>query len=159
VKLTARLGRLEERPFRLLWIGRSTSQFGDAVSGIALAFAVLELASATALGVVFAAFTLSRTVLWREVRSRRWVQAAFASFAIGNMTIAVFFVLAPQVFADELGGARDWGLAMSPGPLSDAVGRDTTLIAAAAAAVVAYLGPLALHDVRAIERLDVTETA
>jgi MFS family permease len=402
-RFAGRLGPLDEAPFRLLWIGRSTSQFGDAITNIALAFAVLDLASATALGVVFAAFTLSRTVFtlaggvwadrlsrrklmlvcdvlraaaqaavavlwiagsievwhfvvaavvtggaaaffgpastafvpetvtrartqqanalislsdgaanlvgpalagvliglfglgtafvvdaatfavsavalaairvdgraevaerrpflhelaegWREVRARRWVQAAFASFALGNVSIAVFFVLGPQVFAEELGGARDWGLAMSigaaggiagslvalrwrpqrplllsipimipeaialltlvpplpavavgvatagfffgsslgnalwdtvmqqhiprrvlsrvssydwlislvfmplgftlAGPLSDAVGRDATLLAAAAAAACAYVGPLLVPEVRALRRLD-----
>jgi MFS family permease len=398
-----RLGPLEERPFRLLWIGRTTSSFGDAITNIALAFAVLEVASATALGIVFASFTVSRLVFilaggvwadrlsrrrvmivsdllrggeqagiaalwiadaiqvwhfvvaaavvggaaaffgpastgfipetvgagrlqqanalislsdgaanlvgpalagilvaasglgfafvvdaatfvvsaaalvlirveerpraaertaflhelaegWREVRARSWLQAAFASFAIGNLGIAVFFVLGPQVFADELGGARDWGFALSiasaggiagslvalryrprhplrisfpvilpvvvanlllvpplpavviglatagfffgstlgnalwdtvmqqnipshvlsrvssydwlislvfmplgftlAGPLSDAVGRDATLVAAAAAGTVAYLGPLLVPSVWSLERRD-----
>jgi MFS family permease len=404
----SRFGALHERPFRLLWLGRTTSSFGDAITGIALTFAVLKIGSATSLGVVFAAFTISRAgftlaggvwadrlsrrklmlacdvlrgvtqatiaalwmtgaidvwhfvvaavvtggaaaffgpastafvpetvtlpriqqanalislsdgganvvgpalagVLigvfgfatafivdavtfavsalalaairvderaatverrpflhelaegWREVRARRWVQAAFASFAIGNVTVAVFFVLGPQVFVDELGGARDWGLAMSvaaaggiagsiaalrlrprrpllvsfpvvfpgalallalvpplpavlvglasagfffgstfgnalwdtvlqqhiprhvlsrvssydwlislvfmplgftlAGPLAEAVGRDTTLIAAAVAAACAYLGPLLVREVRALERLDFAEAA
>jgi hypothetical protein len=47
------------------------------------------------------------------VRARAWLQVAFGSFALGNLGIAVFFVLGPQVFAEELGGARDWGIAMS----------------------------------------------
>ena len=407
MKLRGRLGPLEQRPFRLLWIGRTTSSFGDAITNIALAFAVLEIASATALGAVFAIFTISRTAFtlvggvwadrvsrrlvmlaadvvrgatqaaigalwiggaievwhfglasvllggasaffgpastgfipdtvgrerlqqanalislsdgaaslagpalaggliavfglgfafvfdaatfavsalslaflrvreyvserertrfahelaegWREVRARSWVQVAFASFALGNLGIAVFFVLGPQVFADELGGARDWGIAMSiaaaggiagsvaalrlrpryplrvsfpiimgavlatlslvpplpaalvgvatatfffgsafgnalwdtvlqqhiprhvisrvnsydwlislvfmplgfalAGPVSDAIGRDATLLAAAAAGTAAYLGPLLSREVWTMERADAAAT-
>ena len=262
MRFRGRLGALEERPFRLLWIGRTTSSFGDAITNVALAFAILEISSATALGVVFAIATISRTAFtliggvwadrisrrlvmlvadvlrggaqgalgvlwitdaievwhfgvaaavvggasaffgpastgfipdtvgrarlqeanalislsdgaahlagpalagvliaafglgfgllfdaatfgvsalalalisvrehedarerrrfvhelaegWREVRARAWLQVAFGSFALGNLGIAVFFVLGPQVFAEELGGARDWGIAMS----------------------------------------------
>jgi MFS family permease len=52
---------LAERPFRLLWLGRVASWIGDALVPIALAFAVLSIEhSGTALGVVLAAFTLSR---------------------------------------------------------------------------------------------------
>ena len=260
--LGSRFGVLQERPFRLLWIGRTTSSFGDAITNVALAFAILEVSSATALGLVFAIATIARTAFtliggvwadrisrrlvmlvadvlrggaqatvgvlwitdaievwhfgvaaaivggasaffgpastgfipdtvgrprlqeanalislsdgaanlagpalagvliaafglgfgllfdaatfgvsalalafirvreheerrerqrfvhelaegWREVRARAWLQVAFASFALGNFGIAVFFVLGPQVFAEELGGARDWGIAMS----------------------------------------------
>lgn len=398
-----RFGVLAERPFRLLWMGRTTSSFGDALTNVALAFAVLEVASASALGLVFAISTISRTAFtliggvwadrvsrravmlvadllrggaqgavgalwiadaieiwhfgvaaavlggasaffgpastgfipdtvgrerlqeanalislsdgaahlvgpavaglligffglgvaflvdaasfavsamalamisvrehssdrvrmrfvtelaegWREVRARAWLQVAFGSFALGNLGIAVFFVLGPQVFADELGGARDWGLAMSiaaaggiagsvaalrlrpryplrvsfpvvmgavlatlalipplpavvvglatasfffgstfgnalwdtvmqqrvprhvisrvnsydwlislvfmplgytlAGPLADAIGRDATLIAAAAAGTVAYLGPLLSREVWSMPRDD-----
>ena len=61
MRFRGRLGALEERPFRLLWIGRTTSSFGDAITNVALAFAILEISSATALGVVFAIATISRT--------------------------------------------------------------------------------------------------
>jgi MFS family permease len=403
VTLRGRLGALEQRPFRLLWIGRTTSSFGDAITNVAFAFAILEVSSATALGVVFAIATISRTAFtliggvwadrvsrrlvmlvadvlrggvqgalgvlwitdaievwhfglaaavvggasaffgpastgfipdtvgrarlqeanalislsdgaahlagpalagvlisvfglgfgllfdaatfgvsalalalirvgehkevrerrrfvhelaegWREVRARAWLQVAFASFALGNLGIAVFFVLGPQVFLEELGGARDWGIAMSiaaaggiagsvaalrlrprhplrvsfpivmgavlatlslvpplpavlvglaaasfffgstfgnalwdtvvqqriprhvisrvnsydwlislvfmplgyalAGPLADVIGRDTTLLAAAAAGTIAYLGPLLSREVRSMRRDD-----
>ena len=49
-----RLGALRERDFRLLFLGTTITTIGDRVAGIALAFAVLDLASATALGIVFA---------------------------------------------------------------------------------------------------------
>jgi MFS family permease len=50
---------LRERQFRLLFTGQIVSLFGDAVTGVALAFAVLDLTgSATDLGYVFAAKTI-----------------------------------------------------------------------------------------------------
>ena len=50
-----RLGALRERNFRLLFAATSITTVGDRLAGIALAFAVLDIGSATALGVVFAA--------------------------------------------------------------------------------------------------------
>ena len=50
-----RLGPLAERPFRLLWLGRSLSSIGDALIPVAAAFAVLDIGSATDLGLVLGA--------------------------------------------------------------------------------------------------------
>ena len=52
--LRDRLGALAERDFRLLFAGTAVTTAGDQVAGIALAFAVLDLGSATDLGIVFA---------------------------------------------------------------------------------------------------------
>src|SRR5262245_55636205 len=52
--LSQRLGALQERDFRLLFAGTTITTIGDRLAGIALAFAVLDIASATALGIVFA---------------------------------------------------------------------------------------------------------
>jgi MFS family permease len=61
---TNRLGALMERPFRMLWIGRTTSSFGDALMPVTLAFAVLSVGgSATDIGTVLAASTLAKVVL------------------------------------------------------------------------------------------------
>jgi MFS family permease len=61
VGLGGALRPLEERRFRLLWLGRVSSGVGDAVVPVALAFAVLSInRSATALGAVLAAFTVAR---------------------------------------------------------------------------------------------------
>jgi MFS family permease len=61
---TARLGALVERPFRRVWIGRTTSSFGDALMRVTLAFAVLSVGgSATDIGIVLAASTVARVVL------------------------------------------------------------------------------------------------
>lgn len=52
--LRDRVGALQERDFRLLFAGTMVTTVGDRLAGIALAFAVLDIASATALGIVFA---------------------------------------------------------------------------------------------------------
>ena len=55
------LSPLREHQFRLLWLGRVASGIGDALVPVALTFAVLSIHhSATALGGVLAAFTISR---------------------------------------------------------------------------------------------------
>lgn len=55
----ARLGALEERQFRLFFVGQSASLLGDGMVGVALAFAVLDTTgSVTDLGLVFAARSL-----------------------------------------------------------------------------------------------------
>jgi MFS family permease len=59
--LERRFGPLDERPFRLLWIGQATSAVGDAMIPVALAFAVLGVTgSASDLGIVLAAFMIAR---------------------------------------------------------------------------------------------------
>jgi MFS family permease len=53
-------GPLQERNFRLLWIGRSTSMFGDFMGFVALAFAVLAITgSGTNLGLVIGAYSIA----------------------------------------------------------------------------------------------------
>jgi MFS family permease len=78
--VTARLGVLAERPFRLLFLARASSVVGDALIPVALAFAVLEVGGgASGLGVVLAAFTLARVALilaggvWADRLPRRSV--------------------------------------------------------------------------------------
>src|SRR5437762_12340806 len=59
-----RLGPLRERDFRLLWVGRATSDFGSALVPVAVTFAVLDLTgSATSLGLVLVAAFVPRVVL------------------------------------------------------------------------------------------------
>lgn len=53
-KLRENLGALGERDFRLLFSGTVITTVGDRIAGIALAFAVLDIGSATDLGLVFA---------------------------------------------------------------------------------------------------------
>jgi hypothetical protein len=42
-RFRGRLGALEERPFRLLWLRQTSSALGDALIPVALAFAVLQI--------------------------------------------------------------------------------------------------------------------
>jgi predicted MFS family arabinose efflux permease len=74
---------LSERDFRLLWIGQTGSAVGDALVGVALAFAVLGVGgSAADLGLVFAAFALPRVVftlgggVWSDRLPRQRVMVA-----------------------------------------------------------------------------------
>ena len=55
-----RLGALQERQFRLLWLGQTASSFGDSLIYVALPFAVLASGGGAAeLGLVLASFTLA----------------------------------------------------------------------------------------------------
>src|SRR5512134_641322 len=74
---------LSERDFRMLWIGQTGSAIGDALVGVALAFAVLEVGgSAADLGLVFAAFSVPRVLLtlaggvWSDRLPRQRVMVA-----------------------------------------------------------------------------------
>ena len=48
----ARLGALTERDYRLLFSATTITTIGDRLAGIALAFAILDIGSATDLGIV-----------------------------------------------------------------------------------------------------------
>jgi MFS family permease len=63
-RLTGVLGALQERDFRLLWIGQTTSAFGDSLIPVALAFAVIDLTgSRSDLGFVLMASVIPRAAL------------------------------------------------------------------------------------------------
>jgi hypothetical protein len=51
----------------------------------------------------------------REIGQRTWLAVSLASFALGNITIASYNVLGPLIAQRELGGARDWGFAITGG--------------------------------------------
>jgi MFS family permease len=104
---------LRERQFRLLWLGQVASGMGDALVPVALAFGVLSVnSSATALGGVLAASTLTRVVFTlvggvvADRLPRRAVmlacdavRAAVEAFTAAmlfthNMTLPLFFVTA-----------------------------------------------------------------
>ena len=78
--LRANLGALEERNFRLLWLGQTGSTIGDGLSFVAIAFAVLQIGgTATDIGIVFAAFFLPNVVfllvggVWADRLPRNYV--------------------------------------------------------------------------------------
>ena len=102
-----RMGPLEERPFRLLWIGRTVSDAGDALVPLTLAFAVLELTgSASDLGLVLAALFTSRVVfivaggVWSDRLPRQLVMvSADVVRGLAHLVIALaFFADAVQVW-------------------------------------------------------------
>jgi MFS family permease len=114
------LAPLRERPFRLLWLASATSAVGDAMTPVALTFAVLDATdSAAALGLVFAAFTLSHSVfilaggVWADRLERRVVMlscdvirgTALLALAVlvisGRAALWQFVVLAAVVGAAE----------------------------------------------------------
>jgi MFS family permease len=79
----ASLGALQEREFRLLWLGQTSSAVGDSLVPVALAFAVLGLSgSARDLGLVLGVNTLARAGLtlvggvWADRLPRRAVMLA-----------------------------------------------------------------------------------
>jgi MFS family permease len=81
--LRENLGALEERNFRLLWLGQTGSTIGDGLSFVAIAFAVLEIGgSATDIGIVFAAFFLPNVIfllvggVWADRLPRNYVMIA-----------------------------------------------------------------------------------
>jgi predicted MFS family arabinose efflux permease len=80
VRLGAGLGALAERPYRLLWTARTTSAVGDAMTTIALAFAVIGIGGgASSLGLVLASMTGARIAfilvggVWADRLPRRFV--------------------------------------------------------------------------------------
>ena len=80
ISLRERAGALSERPFRLLWLGQTTSAIGDVMVGVALAFAVFEVGGgATQLGLVLASLTIGRMAfvlvggVWADRLPRRLV--------------------------------------------------------------------------------------
>lgn len=98
--LRGRFGPLTERPFRLLWLGRTASSFGDALVPVALAFAVLRIGGgATGLGIVLAFFTVGRASfvaiggVWADRLPRRAVMLAadLVRFGTQAATAAILF--------------------------------------------------------------------
>jgi MFS family permease len=80
ISLRERTGALSERPFRLLWLGQTTSAIGDVMVGVALAFAVFQIGGGAAqLGLVLASLTIGRTAfvlvggVWADRLPRRLV--------------------------------------------------------------------------------------
>ncbi len=87
---------LRHRDFRLLMIGTTTSSFGNAITPVALAFAVLDLGgSAVQLGLVVAAFALAEVlttlfggVLGDRLSRKRMMAASAAGSAVVQATAA-----------------------------------------------------------------------
>jgi MFS family permease len=131
---TAPRTQLQEANALLSMSQTAASVVGPAAAGILVATVgaawVFAIDSATfvASGLFLAALRLAPHVAparkrfladlhegWREVTARTWLWVPYTSFAFSNLVNAIFLVLGPVVFATDLGGASDWGLAMSIG--------------------------------------------
>ena len=106
-RLRSRLGPLDERPFRLLWIGRTISDAGDALVPLAIAFAVLHLSgSAADLGLVLAALFTARVVfilaggVWSDRLPRQLVMvvADLVRAAVHGLIAIAFFTDSIEVW-------------------------------------------------------------
>lgn len=78
----ASLGPLRQRPFRLLFLGRTLSAIGDSIVPVALTFAVLKLGNTTDLGIVLGVGSAARVVflvfggVWADRLPRQLVMMA-----------------------------------------------------------------------------------
>jgi MFS family permease len=104
------LDALREREFRLLWLARSLTSIGDSLVPVAAAFAVLEIGTATDLGIVLGASMGGRLVftlvggVWADRLPRRLIM--ISSDAV---RAAVQAVLALAFFTDSI---EVWHLAV-----------------------------------------------
>jgi MFS family permease len=107
MRVRGRFGPLTERPFRLLWIGRTGSSLGDSLVVVAIPFAVLRIGGgATDLGVVLAAYTLGRAAfvmaggVWADRLPRRAVMigADLVRFGTQAATAGLLFAHSLQVW-------------------------------------------------------------
>jgi MFS family permease len=141
VPATVSRERLQQANALLGMSESATNVFGPAVSGLLVATAgpgwvfAVDAASFVASGLFLLALRARPQALavpqrfladladgWREVRSRRWLWGSFVVFALNNMTTATMFVLGPVVAAEELGGAKAWGLILTGGAVGGLVG-------------------------------------
>jgi len=58
----------------------------------------------------------------RVIRERRWLVVTLTADAIGNLTLASYFVLGPVVVADHFGGATQWGFLLTAGAVGGLAG-------------------------------------
>lgn len=110
-RLRPLLGPLGEGPFRMLWLGQTTSAVGDAMIPVAIAFAVLGLGGgAAAIGLVLTAFTVPRLIfilvggVWADRLPRQWVMLS-ADVVRGAVELALAILLLQ-------GSAQLWHLAV-----------------------------------------------
>ena len=92
LRLRESAGALRERNFRLLWLGQTGSTFGDGLTFVAIAFAVIGLSgSATDIGLVFAAYSLPNVVfllaggVWADRLPRNLVMLTTDGWAMSRI--------------------------------------------------------------------------
>jgi MFS family permease len=104
-----RFGPLQEKPFRLLWLGRTGSSVGDSLVAVALAFAVLEIGGgASQLGLVLASYTIGRAAfvaiggVWADRLPRRAVMITADLVRFGTQAVTAAMLLAGVMHVWEL---------------------------------------------------------
>jgi MFS family permease len=134
-------GRLQQANALLALSGSGSEIFGPALSGVLVAaigpgwVVAVDAVSFAVSAAFLLAMRLSEVPAaaaerflhdlragWREIAARRWLLGGLATFALGNLTIASYFVLGPLIVDRELGGARDWGLILSGGAAGGVAG-------------------------------------
>ncbi len=111
--MTASFEPLRERPFRLLFFGRTLSGVGDAIVPLALTFAVLELGNATDLGIVLGTGSAARVIflvaggVWGDRLPRQLVMMAadVLRAAVQALIALAFFTDAIQIWQLAVGSA------------------------------------------------------
>jgi len=118
-RLRDRLGPLAERPFRMLWLGQTTSAMGDALMPVAIVFAVLHLGGdAAGIGLVLTAFSVPRLIfilaggVWADRLPRQRVMLA-ADVVRGAVEIVIAVLLLT-------GNAQLWHLAVGSAVIGSA---------------------------------------
>jgi MFS family permease len=104
-----RLGPLAHRDFRLLFLGRAVSFFGNAMATVALAFAVLEVTgSKSDLGLVIAARSLPQVAfillggVWADRLPRHRVMVASNALSGASQTILAALLITHRAHLSEL---------------------------------------------------------
>lgn len=99
----------------------------DAATFAASAAFMLALRAAPRAVAVGQTFLADLAAGWRAVTARSWLWTSFIVFSLSNLANATFFVLGPVVFERELGGAANWGLALSLGAAGGLLGGGVAL--------------------------------
>jgi MFS family permease len=105
----ASLGPLHERPFRLLFLGRTLSAIGDSIVPVALTFAVLKLGNASDLGYVLGIGSGTRVVFL--VAGGVWADRLPRQLVMMTSDVLRAVVQALIAIAFFTGHARVWELA------------------------------------------------
>ena len=107
--MRGRFGPLTERPFRLLWLGRTSSSVGDSLVIVAIPFAVLRIGGgASALGAVLAAYTIGRASfivaggVWADRLPRRAVMIGADLVRFGTQAATAGLLFADALHVWEL---------------------------------------------------------
>lgn len=154
----SRLGALSERPFRLLWLGQTTSAIGDALVPLALTFAVLDVGGAKGLGLSLAALMGTRALLvlvggvWADRLPRRLVMLGcdllraaveFTTVAVivsGNASTA-FFVCTAALFGAAGAFFSPASTGLIPQVISPARLQQANALVSLSRSTVAVFGP------------------